>query len=239
MADANIDLERTTDNVVIQRKKLAQAMGLPDDARALDGQLPEPNNAAKVASLSKPELTDRQDLQAAQLRSDAEGNKANAALGTLAPAFGFKADYERYDDENYPGQAYGGYRNAWAVGVFLRWNILDGGESIAKAKIAQASAAHAQHEYDEQVQSLPAEFELWKRRYVYSTHAFETKVQDLNRSEESFRISQVSFQQGKNTITDVLEAENDLFKSRAGIVQSKLDAEEALINLELTFGKEI
>lgn len=239
MSNAKIDLERATDNVTILRKKLAQAMGLPDDSRGLDGQLPEPSLAEKIEALLKPEASDRSDIQAARLKSEAEEKRAGAAIGNLVPAVGLDAQYERYDDTDYPGQAYGGFRDAWAVGAYLRWNILDGGASIAKAGMAQASAAHAQYEYQEAVQTLPADFELWKRRYIYSAHAYETKEQDLKRSEESFRISKLSFQQGRNTITDVLEAENDLFRSRAGIVQSQLDAEEALVELELTIGKDI
>jgi outer membrane protein TolC len=239
MSDADTELERTSDGVVIQRKKLAQAMGLPDDVRELQGQLPAPALTQKVSTLSQPDLSDRQDFQAAKLRSDAADKQASAALGYLAPAVGFTANYLRYDDTDYPSQAYGGFRDAWSVGMFLRWNILDGGASIARAGAAKAVAARAQHEYDETVQSLPSEFELWKRRYVYSAHTYDARGADLKRSEESFRISTVSFQQGRNTITDVLEAETDLFRSRAGVVQSQLDAEEALVELELTVGKDI
>jgi outer membrane protein len=238
MSNATIELERATDNVTIQRKKLALAMGLPEDARILDGKLPEPGLSSRIGTLTKPEISDRLDIQAARLRSEAENKKAEAASGYLAPSVAFKANYEHYDNTDYPAQAYGGFRDAWAVGMYLRWDVLDGGASIAKAGGAHASAARAESEYQEAVQTLPADFELWKRRYIYSEHAFKTKEQDLKRSEESFRIVKLSFQQGRNTITDVLEAENDLFRSRAGIVQSQLDAEEALVELELTIGKD-
>lgn len=236
LSDARTELERTRDDVVIQRKRLAQAMGLPEDARPLVGELPEPTRSARVAAVDQPDPSARQDVRAAELRSLAADQQAQADRGFLVPAVGLSADYERYDNTDYPGQAYGGFRDAWSAGVFVRWQILDGGASFAKAGASRARAQRASLAHEEALQTLPADLELWKRRYLYSARHFDAKRQDLKRSEESFRISTLSFQQGRKTITDVLEAETDLFRSRAGVVQSQLDAEEALIELELTIG---
>jgi outer membrane protein TolC len=239
LSDATTELERTEDNVIIQRKLLAQAMGLSEDDRKLEGELSTPVLVEKVKSLSAPLPEDRQDFRAAQLRSDAAEKESSAATGALLPSVGLNAQYDRYDNTDYPGQAYGGFRDAWSAGVYARWNILDGGVSVSKSHAAAASAQRAENQYQETVLTLPSDFELWKRRYIYSAHAFDSKNQNLKSSEESFRISGVSFQQGRKTITDVLEAETDLIRARAGVVQAQLDAEEALVKLELTIGKDI
>jgi outer membrane protein TolC len=225
--------------VIIQRKVLAQVMGLADDSRRLEGELSTPAFVEKVKILNPPDPSDRQDFRAAQLRSEAASKEASAATGALLPAIGLNAQYERYDNTDYPGQAYGGFRDSWSAGVYARWNILDGGVSVSKSHAAQAGAQRAENQYQETLLTLPSDFELWKRRYIYSAHAFDSKNQNLKSSEESFRISGVSFQQGRKTITDVLEAETDLFRARAGVVQAQLDAEEALVKLELTIGKDI
>ena len=239
LSDARTELERTEDSVVIQRKNLAVAMGKTDDDRVLQGQLPEPSSVEAVRSIATPELSARSDFEAARLRSEAAANSASAANGHLLPSIGFQAQYERYENTGYPGEAYGGYRNAWNIGLFARWTLFDGGATVAHAGQARAVAAQADHSYQEAVQALPKEFELWRRRYIYSAHRFESKKADLKRSEESFRIATLSFQQGRKTITEVLEAESDLFRSRAGVVQAQLDAEEARVNLELTIGRTI
>jgi outer membrane protein TolC len=239
LSHAKTEVERTTDNVMIERKKLAQAMGRALDERTLIGEMPQPALVSKVEEMASPDLTDRQDFRAEELRKNAAHKQAQAAKGALVPAVGFKAHYESYDNADYPGEAYEGFRDAWDVGVFLKWTILDGGATIAKSQIAQAESEKRTHEYQEAILSLPADFELWKRRYVYSAHLLDANQYDLKRSKESFRIAESLFQQGRNTITDVLEAETDLFRARAGVVQSQLDAEEALIRLELTLGKEV
>jgi outer membrane protein TolC len=239
LSDAQTELERTKDNVVIERKKLAEVMGLEQDSRPLIGKLPAPQGAKQIETLSPPDVTQREDFQAVQLRSEAADKQAQAANGNLLPAIGIAADYEKYDNTDYPDQAYGGFRDAWNVGVYVKWHIFDGGATVARSGMARAEAARADHAYQETVLTLPADFELWRRRYVYSAHRFDAKNDDLKRSEESYRISQASFQQGRNTITDVLEAQTDLFRARAGVVQSQLDAEEALVKLELTLGKEL
>jgi outer membrane protein TolC len=241
LSDAKTEVERTQDNVVIERRRLAQVMGLAEDSRALVGNLPIPSvsMSESIQNLPSPDPTERQDFRAAQLRSIAAEKESKAALGALVPSVSFAAQYEKYDNTDYPSQAYGGFRDSWTVGLAARWTILDGGASISLAGIERARAAKAQHEYQEVVLTLPADFTLWRRRYAYSAHRYESKKNDLTRSEESFRISTVSFQQGRKTITDVLEAETDLFRARAGVVQSQLDGEESLVNLELTLGKDI
>jgi outer membrane protein TolC len=239
LSDANTELERTQDNVVIERKKLAQVMGLFEDQRRLEGQLPVPTDMQKVEAVSNPDPNQREDFVAAQFRSAAADHEASASAGALMPAIGLVGQVTRYDNTGYPNQAYGGFRDGWNVGVVARWNILDGGASIARSEASQARAAEAEHAYQEVILTLPANFELWKRRYIYSAHHFDAKSQDVKRSAESFRIASRSFNQGRKTITDVLEAETDLFRARAGVVQSQLDGEEALVELELTLGKDI
>jgi outer membrane protein TolC len=239
LSDATNELERTRDDVVIQRKKLAQAMGLPGDSRKLAGALPNPALAAKVAELETVDPTRRQDFEAIRLREQAASHESAASTGALVPSIGLAAHIEHYDNTGYPGEAYGGFRDAWSAGVFAKWSILDGGASVARMGAEHAKAARAEHVYQETLLSLPSDFELWKRRYTYSANRFGAKQDDVRRSEESLRISNISFQQGRRTITDVLEAETDLFRARADVVQSQLDAEEARIELELTLGKEL
>jgi outer membrane protein TolC len=53
------------------------------------------------------------------------------------------------------------------------------------------------------------------------------------------RLARLSYDAGSRTNTDVLDAELDLFRTRAGVVQSQLSAAEALINLELAFGSSL
>jgi multidrug efflux pump len=239
-SEARTELERRADDVMITRQDLAQAMGLAGDARPLEGALPMPSKQGLVQASSEPAPEQRDDLKATQLRAAAARMKAAAAVGHLLPSLALSARWEEYDntDQNYPGQG-DDYRDAYDVGLILRWNILDGGLSAGQAREAAAEEAQSRAVLQEQQLQLPSDFDLWKRRYLYSAADVAAKQADQSRAQDSLRIAQAGYQSGTKTVDDSLDAESDLFRARAGVVAACLAAQEALIQLELTLGKEI
>jgi outer membrane protein TolC len=61
----------------------------------------------------------------------------------------------------------------------------------------------------------------------------------VQKSTESVRLAREGHRVGARTNTDLLDAEAELFRAQAGVVNSQVGAIEALINLELTVGKKI
>jgi outer membrane protein len=239
-SEARAEVQRREDDVVIARQNLARAMGLAGDDRPLEGALPVPSKQAMVEALAQPVPEQRADLKAAQLKAAAAGQQAAAALGSLLPSLVLSARWEEYDntDQNYPGQG-DDYHDAYDVGLVLRWDILDGGRSLGRAREAAALKARAQAELRQELLDLPADFNLWRRRYLYSAADVAAKQADQDHAQESLRIAQAGYQSGTKTVNDTLDAEADLFRARSGVVESSLAAQEALIQLELTLGKEI
>jgi outer membrane protein len=239
-SEARAEVQRRQDDVVIMRQNLARAMGLASDDRPLEGLLPQPTKQSVVEALGEPVMEQRADLKAAQLNAVAAQQQATAALGGLLPSLTLSARWEEYDntDQNYPGQG-DDYHDAYDVGLVLRWDILDGGLSLGRAKEAAALKSEAQAELQEKLLKLPAEFSLWRRRYLYSASDVTAKQADQDHAQESLRIAQAGYQSGTKTVNDTLDAEADLFRARSGVVEASLAAQEALIQLELTLGKEI
>jgi outer membrane protein TolC len=239
-SEARAEVQRRDDDVVIARQNLARAMGLASDDRPVEGVLPAPSKQAVVQALAQPAPEQRADLQAAQLKAAAAGQEAAAALGSLLPSLVLSARWEEYDntDQNYPGQG-DDYHDAYDVGLVLRWDILDGGRSLGRAREAAALKAQAQAALQEKLLDLPADFNLWRRRYLYSASDVAAKQADQDHAQESLRIAQAGYQSGTKTVNDTLDAEADLFRARSGVVEASLAAQEALIQLELTLGKEI
>ena len=83
------------------------------------------------------------------------------------------------------------------------------------------------------------EFETWKRRFVTNAEVNRARLRTEEKSQESVRLATLGLKAGTNTNSEVLDAELDLFRSRAGIVRAQMDAAEALINLELAVGKKL
>ena len=225
------------DNVVLMRRALSQVMGLQDDARPLVGTLPVPVEAALPKDV-KLDTQNRTDLQALLRRADAAEKSHKASLGWWYPKVGFLAEEDFYNNVDY---ALSGseFRSAYSVGMYLTWNIFDGGASIARQKETVYAQQQAEATADAGIIKAPNDFELWKRRFTYNVALYKARAHAIESAEESVRLAKLGFNAGSRTTVDVLDAELDLFRARAGVVQAQVDAAEAILNLELALGRKL
>jgi outer membrane protein TolC len=228
------------DSVILERKRLARIMGNPNDIRPIAGELPIPIDAPKLAVISSEgALQDRKDIESLRLQEKSNDLADTAAKSWLVPTVGFMADYEYYNNTNNQLTNSDPYHNDYDVGIFIRWNIFDGGSSIARSQQSSARLKQASARLDMETQHLPESLETWKRRYNYSVSLYSTAVSDIKKSEESVRQAKEGFRQGVRTVSEQLDAQLDLFRSRASKVASQLEAADALIQLELTLGRKL
>lgn len=225
------------DNVILTRQSLLNDLGIEDQGQSLSGDLPAPS-VGRVSSLQKPAAVDRLDYQAVQDR-ELSAHKAHlAAYKHWLPKFSVfgQADYYNNITKGINDQD---YNNAYSLGVAVTWNLFDGFGSSARA--AQADARQVQAaEFTRQARLKNSyDFDFWKRRYVYSSSLYRAKLVDVEKAQESVRLASQSFKAGTRTSSEVLDAELDLFRARAGVVNSQVGAAEALVNLELSLGKEL
>lgn len=239
--EARAEADRTADNIVIGRERLRQIMGLAHDDRELSGTLPVPDAQEKVSRLSSSVVENRDDITSLQLIAMASEESRKAGNGSLYPSVSLVGRVYNYDITDYslPGAGGSSYPTAYNIGIALKWNIFDGGASLAQPGIGAARAEQAESELRASLLGVQTEFELWRRRYLYSAKLFAARMEDIKRSEESLRIITFAFQQGSRIFTEVLDAETDLFRARAGAVQSQFEAVEALTRLELVIGKDL
>lgn len=239
--EARADAIDAEDNVATSRKRLNQLLGLEDDNRRLDGALPVPV-ADRVKNLNYSEVPkDRTDIQALNLRAEAANRARQASQAWWVPSVAVGGQYQWYDAQNYTDRINdtGNYYNAYNVGVMLKWNLFDGGVSIAEAGMAAQRAVQAEKAAQAEKLKVPYDFEYWKRRYVSNTDHYISKKFDITRSEESVRLAKEEERAGTRTSTETLDAELDLFRAKAGVVNALVNAAEAAIRLELALGREI
>lgn len=226
------------DRVVIAREELSRLMGTPDDKRELSGVLPEPSTQVNVSNLSTQDL-DRKDLESIKLASESARYSKNSQNLWMVPEIGFMANYDWYNNTNYSWQRADQYRNAYGVGLYVNWNLFDGGESIGKAKESVGRLVQAQARTRLEEQRIPITLETLKRRYRYGVALYKTAISDIKKSEESVRQAIEGTKQGIRTVSEQLDSQLDLFRSKATKVNAQLLTAEALINLELTTGKDL
>jgi outer membrane protein TolC len=225
------------DNVAVVRRHLAQAMGLQEDNRPLVGSLPVPE-ASWVPSDLKLEAGERQDVKAQTSREASLDEQSAASSAFWFPrisVFGQEQWYKfgSFDPAVIPNAT---FQNAYSLGVRLSWDLFDGGASIARRQEAAARTREAEQKTRGVLVSIPADFDLWKRRFAYNVNLYQARLRTLEKSQESVRLATLGLKAGSNTHTEVLDAELDLFRARAGIIRAQADATEALLNLELATG---
>jgi outer membrane protein TolC len=228
------------DSVILERKRLARIMGIPEDSRPIAGELPVPLEAPKLMQLTVDgALQDRRDIESLRLQERSNDLADAASKSWLVPAVGFMADYEVYNNTNGQLTSSDPYHGDYDVGFYVRWNLFDGAASIGRAQQSAARLKQASARLEMETQRLPESLETWKRHYNYSVSLYSTAVSDIKKSEESVRQAQESFKQGVRTVSEQLDAQLDLFRSRANKVTSQLTAADALIQLELTLGRKL
>lgn len=239
LSEAKTDVLKSGDDVVLARQKLASTMGAAnDDSRALQGELEKPA-PAKVEGIRQGALSERKDIEALEKRASALDSIDTAGSKYWVPKVSLGANYILYNNLTDNLNDWEKYRAAWTAGVYLSWNLFDGMISISEAKQEKYRAVQAEKSLDEARLNAPVDFEFWKRRYLYSSALYDAKKAEQDKATESVRLAKAGFKAGVRTNTEILDAELDLFRARAGVVNALLGCIEAKAKLELALGKKI
>jgi outer membrane protein TolC len=238
VSEARSEVLNTQDNSDLARFKLGEILGKETETRGLEGQLPvlPPQVISQIKNL---QLDNRADLQSLKEKVDSLYDLDAAAGRYWSPKLSAYGQYQYYNNINDKFSDKERFREAYQVGLTLTWNFFDGMGSIAKSH--QASAQAQQLETTLTMARLRArqDFEFWKRKFNYFKTVYDSKLVDVEKSTEAIRLAKEGRRAGTRTTTELLDAELDLFRSRAGQVNSQIGVIEALINLELTTGQTI
>lgn len=238
LADAGTDYLAAEDDLVLTRSKLAQAMGVDKVSISLAGILPDPS----TISLEKLDISSsgvRDDREAQILLEQSANRASRAALGSWFPKVSLFAQEDWYSFENRGFGSDSKLRDSYTLGVLMSWSLFDGGSSIATRRIVAEQHKKSQEELRALNQAIPTDIDFWKRKLVHTIAVYRAGIAGVERSEESVRLAKNAAQAGTRTSTEVLDAERDLYVSRAKIVRAQVEAIEAIANLELALGKSL
>jgi outer membrane protein TolC len=229
----------TNYDVLRVQVQLTQLLGLRQDSRELRGDLPVPHVEAVQNLVLNDSPEDRTDIRALDLRSEAADQDRSARARWMVPSVSLGADYTFYNPLNNSVTQSDPFHSAYNVGVFLQWKLFDGGVSLARSQEAKYQQVQADRASEEAKDQIPYEFELWKRKYLTNAARYDAKKLDVTRSEESIRLARAEESAGTRNSTEVLDAELDLFRSKAGVVDALLSSAEAQVQLEKTLGRKL
>ena len=240
VSEARSELLNASDNAEIAREKWLEALGHENDAREPLGKLPSPHREwiDRIAAAGV-ESAHRKDISALEARSFASSELEAASSVYWVPRVSLFGQIQSYNNRNDQFANWDSFRGAYQVGLSLNWNLFDGLASISKSK--QAIEQRYQAEKTLQISKLRAkqDFEMWKRKFLYQCSVFQSRQSDVQKATESVRLASEGRRAGIQTNSDLLDAETELFRAQAGLVNSQMGAIEAITNLELATGEKI
>lgn len=238
MSEAQSELLNATDNVELSRGRLSESLGMDQDVAEVEGILPRLSPDV-VAKLEKATLEDRKDLQALRLRAEGFKHQEDSAEKFWVPRISLIGQYQYYNNRNDRFDDYDQFRDAYQFGVMLNWNLFDGMTSISRSKQSIEQKYQAEKTVRQAELKSQRDFDMWKKKFLYYCKVYEARLNDISKSEESVRLAREGQKVGARTNTDVLDAEAELYRARAGAVNAQVGAIEAIVNLELSTGQQL
>jgi outer membrane protein TolC len=83
------------------------------------------------------------------------------------------------------------------------------------------------------------DLEFWRRKFLYFVNLTQARTGDVGKSAESVRLARAGLKEGTRTTSDLLDAESELFRARAGAINAQVGSIESLLNLEVALGKSL
>jgi outer membrane protein TolC len=235
---SDVETERLSadDNLKAAKDKLARMMGVSELPEELTGQFP---NLDTVTVPAKTEAEERKDIKAKELRAKGAGKMKTNSHSWWYPKINLFAEKQYYNNLDYEWQRSDAFREAHNFGISFSWEFFDGGLAWANQKQAALQKTMAEENLRTALLQRPQEIDFWSRKLKLSLSAYRAKDLSIKKSAEALRLAKVGAKAGSMTSTDQLDAELDYFQSKARLVQSQVDAIEALGQVELALGKDL
>ena len=119
----------------------------------------------------------------------------------------------------------------WYIGIGFKWNILDGGTALTKAKKASANT----RKYEEQLHEAQDLIQLGETKALleYQTEhkKVEMAIQEVELTKQVYNLVSKQYQNGLATIAEYLDSLNDLEASQFSLQQAYFNQRRAGINL--------
>lgn len=236
-SEAQAGLLQSQDEFEFSKICLARTMGRDSDDRSPTGQLP--TITASALEKYKDGEKNREDLIARAQEKESYSQLQKATGRYWIPRVSLYGQFQVYNNVNDDFTQWDSYRNAYNTGVNLHWNIFDSMKSISKNKEAKAEQMKSAAALRTTSLQATEDSEIWKRKFLYFCKLVDVKNNQTQKAEEAYRLARESVRAGTKTNSDLLDAELDLFKSRADVLNAQVGVVEALINLELASGQRL
>ena len=128
-------------------------------------------------------------------------------------------------------------RGSWLAGVRLGWWITDVPSANLRARASEARGAAASNDRSALIDRIRVEVDAAAHAVDDANVALTTTQRGLDAAEESYRVRRLSFQNGRSTSVELLDAETDLTRARLERLNAEVDNRVARARLDYAIGR--
>lgn len=216
-------------NLAVAKRSLGLLLGLETP---VETSTPIPDMQLKDINFYKNYSVYRNDVKATEIRVENSKNNVQAAQADWYPTLSALASYNFYNNK-FP---FGGQGSNYLVGAFLKWEPFDGNKrkyEILKAKDKQAEAK----EYLEGLKKT-VDFQVYEMYSNVEEHQknLELAIAAKKGAEEGDVLVEKRWSEGQLPFVSLIDAQDELDRTRANVVKNKFDLQEDLITLSYESG---
>jgi len=242
LADVRQQLVREKNLMAIQRRVLANLLGLEDhtDKISLQGELELPGKTTVPefhAALAKA-WSERDDYLAAKTALEAQARNVDVARAGHWPTVFLQGSYGGrwgVGPTSGTGDEFG---DLGRIGLAMQVPLFEGGQVNARVREQHAALVAA----EERLRTLEFQVRLEVETALYNLRSSEQRWEVMTKSivqaKESLRIEQQKYNLGKGAIVDVLDAQAALLESETTYYRVLAEYDTALAQLRLAMGGE-
>jgi len=251
MADLEQSLEKETNVLEIQKRLLANLMGLDFEKARMKftGKLTFEKAGYRAEQLVPRALELRPDFAAAKERVESQAKRVDVARAghypnvNLVGAYGYRGSgiMGIHDDRNlqHPTNRGPFYDDDGQIGVTVTLPLFEGGRISAKVREEFSALAAAQERLRKLNLQVRQEVETAILDVDSSSERVKATEKAIEQARESLRIETLKYNLGAGTITDVLDAQTSLLVTETNYYRALADFRSALARLKLAVGGDL
>lgn len=223
--EAQVDLTRVNNGVVLARMLLAQRCGLPVNTTftLADENRDEVGMVLPVAKADmNTVLARRHDIRALELATEIYDQKARVERAAMLPSLAAMAAVYVTNPNSFNGFK-NRFNGSFAVGAVLKVPIWHWGGLSGKYKAAQAEARIKRLELEDARDKINLQVQQATFRYDEALKTYAMTKANLAKADENLRIAGVAFKEGVATVDEVTAAQTAWLKANSEKIDAEID----------------
>ena len=223
--EAQVDLTRVNNGVVLARMLLAQRCGLPVNTTftLADENRDEVGMGLPVAKADmNTVLARRHDIRALELATEIYDQKARVERAAMLPSLAAMAAVYVTNPNSFNGFK-NRFNGSFAVGAVLKVPIWHWGGLSNKYKAALVDAKIKRLEMEEAKEKIELQVTQANFKYQEAYKTYEMTKANLAQADENLRVAQLAFREGMSTSDEVLTAQTAWLKAHSEKIDAEID----------------